>query len=408
MARTKATMPGGARLADHLAVGYLAMNCPLEKVRSALAAHGAQSKRHRRMSHEVLVYFVMAMCLYGRIAYEEVMRLVIEGLRSCLGDAAVAEHAVTKGAISQARREVGVGPLKQLYEEQVQPMGPAGMSGVWYRGYRLMALDGSCLEMPDEAGNAERFGYQETPRGEAAFPQLRFVALAECGPHLLCHARYGPCHEGEITLGKKVLTHADPSMLILADRMFLGFPLWQAAQQSGARLLFRVPSNRRLDCETPLPDGSFLSTLYDGTRDSHRHHPGLRVRVIEYELDGIPDPEPSYRLITNWLDPDQAPAAELAELYHRRWTIEQTLGELKVHLGQRSVVLRSKTPELVEQEFYALLLAHAAIRRLMVAAASQTQQAAEDLSFIHTVRVLRRRLPAVAAISPSASARLAP
>lgn len=398
MARTKASLPGGGRLADHLAVGYLAMNCPLEKVRSVLAAHGAQSKRHRRIPHEVLVYFVMAMCLYGRIAYEEVFRLVIEGLRPSLGDAGLAAHGVTKAAISMARQGVGAGPLKQLYEESVQPLGQPGMAGGWYRGYRLMALDGSTLEMPDDAANAKHFGYQRTPRGEAAFPQLRFVALVECGSHVLCGAQLGPCATAEVTLAKDVLLKVDPSMLILADRNFSSFAFWRHALQFGARLLFRVRSKRHLPCEKRLPDGSYLSTLHDGS--SHRRGTGIPVRVIEYTLSNMPDAEPVYRLITNWLDPQEAPAQELAALYQRRWTIEQTLDELKVHLADRPVVLRSKTPDLVEQEFYALLLAHAAIRRLMVTAASQHQQVAENLSFIHAVRVLKRRLPAAAAISP--------
>lgn len=403
MARTKVTLAGGARLADHLAVGYLVMNCPLERVREVLATHGAQSKRHRRISHEVLVYFVMAMCLYGRIAYEEVLRLVIEGLRPCWGDERLAEHSVTKGAISYAREEIGVAPLKQLYHEQVVPLGPAGMPGVCYRGLRLMALDGSTLEMPDEAGNAERYGYPGSPRGEAAFPHLRFVSLVECGTHVLCHAQPGPYAEDERSLAKAVLPHVDASMFLLADRNFFSLDFWQQAQHSGAKLLFRLRRTQRLPREQNLPDGSYLSTLYRTKSDRRRGRDGIRVRVIEYALDGIPDPEPSYRLLTNWLDPDAAPAAELAALYHRRWTIEQTLGELKVQLADRPVVLRSKTPDLVEQEFYALLLAHAAIRRLMVQAAAHTQQAAEDLSFIHAVRVLKRRLPALAAFPPSAT-----
>lgn len=400
-------MPDGARLADHLAVGYLAMNCPLDRVRAVLEAQGALSKRHRRLSHEVLVYFVMAMCLYGRIAYEEVLRLVIEGLRPCWGDAVLAKHAVSKGAISQARREVGIAPLKQLYEEDVKPIGQPGMAGVWYRGLRLMALDGSTLEMPDEAGNAERFGYPTPNHGQTAFPHLRFVALVECGTHLLCHARVGAYSVGEVSLAKEVIPHADASMLILADRGFFGFRLWQAAERTGARLLFRVAENRNLACQERLADGSYLATFYDSQSDKHHRQPGIIVRVIEYALDGIPDPEPVYRLATNWLDPNEAPASELAALYHRRWTIEQTLDELKVHLADRPVVLRSKTPDLVLQEFYALLLAHAAVRRLMVTAAQQTRQAAEDLSFTHAVRVLKRRLPAVAAISPSGPPSLA-
>lgn len=149
-----------------------------------------------------------------------------------------------------------------------------------------------------------------------------------------------------------------------------------------------------------MADGSYLTTLYVCDQDRRRKTNGTVVRVIEYVLDGIPDPESSYRLLTNWLDIDAAPGVELAALYHRRWTIEQTLDEFKVHLADRDVVLRSKRPELVEQEFYALLLAHAAIRRLMTQAATATGQTAEDLSFIHAVRVLKRRLPASAAIPP--------
>ncbi len=408
MARTKATLGGETRLADHLAVGYLLMNCPLERVREVLVAHGAQSKRHRRISHEVLVYFVMAMCLYGRVAYEEVLRLVIEGLRPCWGDEGLAEHTVTKGAISNGREAIGAGPLKQLYDEQVVPLGPPGMAGVWYRGLRVMALDGSTLEMPDEAGNAERYGYPGSSRGAAAFPHLRFVSLVECGTHVLPGAQLGPYAADEKVLARQVLPHVDASMLLLADRNFFSFDGWRQAQQTGAKLLFRLKRNQRLPRGRNLPDGSYLSTLYRNKSDRRRGKNGIVVRVIEYTLTGIPDPEPSYRLLTNWLDPDEAPATELAALYHRRWTIEQTLGELKVQLADRPVVLRSKTPDLVEQEFYALLLAHAAIRRLMVQAAADSQQAAEDLSFIHAVRVLKRRLPASAALSPSAAPSLAP
>ena len=183
MARTRATLAVGARLADYLTVGYLALNCPLPQVRAALAAHGAHSRRRRDLPHEVLVYFVMAMCLYATVAYEDVLRLVIEGLRGVFGDKAVARGTVSKGAISQARRQVGVAPLRQLYQEQVRPLGPLAMPGVAYRGHRLMALDGVTLEMPDERGNAARFGYPGASRGAAAFPQLRCVGLSgwRCG-----------------------------------------------------------------------------------------------------------------------------------------------------------------------------------------------------------------------------------
>ena len=400
MARSKAELSAGARLADYLTVGFLAMNCPLDKVRQALAANDAQSKRRRGLPHEVLVYFVMAMVLYANVAYEEVLRLVVEGLRPFLGDDGVANATVTKGAISQARGRVGVAPLRQLYQEQVCPNGPVGMQGVWYAGLRVMAIDGSTLDMPDEVANAQYFGYPGASRGSSAFPQLRFVAMAECGTHTLCYANPGPYATGEVTLAEPVIDQANASMLVTADRNFYSYAFWQRAVATGAKLLFRVKRNLRLPREKELTDGSYLTTLYACDKDRRRQTNGTVVRVIEYVLDGIPDPEPSYRLITNWLDVDAAPALELAALYHRRWTIEQTFDEFKVHLADRDVVLRSKRPELAEQEFYALLLAHAAIRRLMTQAAAATSQAAEDLSFIHAVRVLKRRLPASVAISP--------
>ena len=400
MARSRATLPGGTRLADYLTVGYLALNCPVDRVQAALAAHGVQSQRRRGLPREVLVYFLMAMCLYGSVAYEEVLRLVVEGLRELMGDEGVADLTVTKGAISQARAQVGVAPLRQLYEEQVKPIGPAQMPGVWYRGHRLMALDGTTLEMPDEAGNAARFGYPGASRGSTAFPQLRFVSLVECGTHVLCHAQVGLYADHETTLTERLLPQVQPDMLIMADRGFFGHALWQKGIATGAKWLCRARSNQRLPRERALADGSFLTTLYASDKDRrHRVH-GTVARVIEYELTGIADAEPLYRLVTNWLDAEAAPAAELAALYHRRWTIEQTFDELKIHLADRRIVLRSKTPDLVEQEFYALLLAHAAIRRLMAQAAAATNQAADELSFIHAIRVLKRRIPGAAAIPP--------
>ncbi|WP_409525141.1 IS4 family transposase [Nitrincola sp. MINF-07-Sa-05] len=400
MARTKAELSTGARLADYLTVGFLAMNCPVERVREALSAHGVHSQRRRGLPHEVLVYFVMAMVLYGNVAYEEVLRLVIEGLRQLLGDDSLAKATVTKGAISQARGKVGVAPLRDLYYEQVQPHGPADMPGVCYRGLRVMALDGSTLDMPDEKGNAAYFGYPGASRGSSAFPKLRFVAMAECGTHMLCYANPGPYGSDERSLAGAVIDQANPSMLVTADRNFYSYAFWQRGCATGAKLLFRVKSSLLLPREQELPDGSYLTTLYPGDKARRRKTEGVQVRVIEYALEGIPDQEPLYRLITNWHDSEEAPALALAALYHRRWTIEQAFDEFKVHLAERAVILRSKRPDLVEQEFYALLIAHAAVRRLMTQAATTTAQAAEDLSFIHAVRVLRRRLPASGSIPP--------
>ena len=407
MARTKANISGGARLADYLTVGFLAMNCPMDKVKQVLEKHEAHSKRRRGLPHEVLVYFVMAMCLYANVAYEEVLRLVVEGLRHLLGDQELGELIVSKGAISQARGQVGAEPLKQLYQEQVQPHGPKEMAGVFYRGQRLMAIDGSCLEMPDEKANADYFGYPGASRGDSAFPQMRFVAMVECGTHTVCHANEGVYATSEIALAGPVMDCADASMLVMADRNFYGYQFWQRATRTGAKLLFRVKRNLLLPREQNLPDGSYLCHIYPSNKDRRHQTNGIQIRVIEYSLDGITDAEPNYRLVTNWLHDQEAPANELAALYHQRWTIEQTFDEMKTHLAERALTLRSKRPQLVLQEFYAWLLVHAAIRRMMTQAAAASAQAAQDLSFVHAVRVLKRRLPGCVCIPPCAAPILA-
>jgi len=206
---------------------------------------------------------------------------------------------------------------------------------------------------------------------------------------------------GENTLAKSVVPALRPAMLCMADRLFFGYDLWQAATKTGGDLLWRVKRTVRLDMEARLPDGSYLSHIYANTSDRRNRRKGIAVRVIEYRLEGVKDAEPLYRLITTILDHRQAPAEELAALYHERWEIETTLDELKTHLRGAAIVLRSKTPELVKQEFFGLLMAHFAIRGLMHEAALKADEDPDRLSFLHAVRVVQRRMPRYAAISPS-------
>lgn len=372
MARRKGTLGEGARLADYLTVGYLALNCPLDRVHAALAQCGVQSQRRRGLPHEVLV----------------------EGLRGVYGER-IEQTRVNKAAISFARTRVGSKPLELLYRSQVGPVGAEGMAGVWYRGRRVMGLDGSTFDVADEKVNAKYFGYPGVSRGQAACPQLRFCALAECGTHTLIGAHCAPVATGEHSLAQHVLSAVDATMWLLADRGFVGYRLWQSAEQTGAKLLFRARHNQVLPEHERLADGSYLSTLYENPK-ARRAQQGRPVRVIEYQL--VEGGE-VYRLITNELDAAQAPAEELAALYQRRWKVELALSEVKTQLGGQ-LALRSKKPELVIQEFYALLIAHAAIRKLMTEAAARSEAASEDLSFVHAVRVLKRRLPAQAALPP--------
>jgi len=207
----------------------------------------------------------------------------------------------------------------------------------------------------------------------------------------------------EVRLAPALLARLRPEMLCLADRAFVGFELWREAAASGANLLWRVRANQVLPCHDVLPDGSYLSRLYASPAHRRRDEDGLVVRVIEYRLEGVPGAEPLYRLVTTLLDPAAAPAAELAALYHERWESEGTFAELKVSLPGERLMLRSRRADLVEQEVYGLLLVHLALRQLMYEASRQNGCDPDQLSFLHTVRVVRRHLPFHAAFSPSAA-----
>jgi hypothetical protein len=226
--------------------------------------------------------------------------------------------------------------------------------------------------------------------------------LLENGTHVLFAAQLDGCLTSEVVLAKDLFAGLRNGMLCLADRYFLGYELWKQAHATGAELLWRGRKNLRLDVDKRLPDGSYLSRIYSSTTDWRRKRNGIVVRVIEYSLKGVPDAEPIYRLVTTILDPSQAPAEELAALYHERWEIETALDELKTHLRGSKIVLRSKTPDLVRQEFYGLLMAHYAIRGVMHEAALKDGIDPDRLSFLHAVRVIRRRMPRFVSIPPSA------
>jgi Insertion element 4 transposase N-terminal/Transposase DDE domain len=402
MAGAPAGLPVGIRLSDHISLGVIAKTFPLEEVRHVLAETGKASERERDLPAHVMVYYSIALALYMTSGTREVLRCLLEGLRWLWGAEAV--RVAGRSGISQARTRLGEAPLRQLYERLVRPIAMPATKGAWYRAWRLVSLDGSCLDVADTAANGVAFGRPGASRGESAFPQLRFVALVENGTHVLFGARLGGFEAGETTLARDIFPALRPGMLCLADRQFFGHALWQEAAATGADLLWRVKRNLRLPREVRLADGSYLTTIYPSEKDRRHRTEGVGVRVIEYRLEGVADAEPLYRLVTTILDPAQAPAADLAALYHERWEIEGTLAELKTHLRGARVVLRSKTPDLVRQEFWGLLLAHFAVRGLMHEAALRAGEDPDRLSFLHAVRVVRRKLPQFAALSPSGQA----
>jgi Insertion element 4 transposase N-terminal/Transposase DDE domain len=405
MARTVATLPEGSRITDYISLGVVAKTFPLSKIHSVLAATGKSSVRERDLPAHVVVYYVIALSLFMQSSYREVLRCLLEGVQWLL-DPSVRIKVAGKSGISQARSRLGWEPLRQLHDDIVRPIATRSTRGAWYRDWRLVSVDGSTLDVADEVENEEAFGRPGASRGDSAYPQIRFVSLIENGTHVLFGSQMSDYHTGEVTLTKIVLAALRAGMLCLADRQFFGFELWNLARATGADLLWRIKKNMRLARDEQLPDGSYLSHIYPSEQDWRRKTNGVKVRVIDYCLEGVPDAEPIYRLVTTILDHQKAPATQLAALYHERWEIETALDELKTHLRGSKIVLRSRTPDLVRQEFYGLMMAHFAIRGLMHEAALRADDDPDQLSFIHAVRVIRRKLPRFPSIPPSAEARV--
>ncbi len=401
MARTLAKLPAGSRITDYISLGVIAKFFPVEKIHDVLKQTNRASVRERDLPAHVVVYYVIALALYMRSSYREVLRCLLEGVQWLLDPSAKVKVA-GKSGISQARSRLGVEPVKKLYDTVVSPIAEKRTKGAWFRQWRLVSLDGSTLDVADTAENDEAFGRPGASRGSSAFPKIRFVALLENGTHVLWAAHMDQYTTDELTLAEKVIPSLRKGMLCMADRFFPSYKLWGMAAKTGADLLWRTRQNARLDVEKRLPDGAYLSRIYASTSDRRNGRNGIVVRVIDYCLKDVEGSEPLYRLITTILDHEQAPARELAALYHERWEIETTLDELKTHLRGAQIVLRSKTPELVRQEFFGLLMAHFAIRGLMHEAALKAEEDPDRLSFLHSVHVVQRRMARYSAIPPSA------
>lgn len=396
MARTKKLLSARLDIAHLISTGILARVCPRPLIEDVLSRHGRSGQRCRLLPGVLMVYFVMAMALWREAALEEVLRVVCEGINWLGGKVSCAG----KSAISQARSRLGPEVMESLAERVLRPIATEQAPGAWYKGLRLMAVDGSCLDVADEKKNSVYFGYPGASRGEAAFPQMRVLSLIECGTHVVTAAEMGPYRRSEQEMAAALFpVKLNAQMLLMADRNFYGFTLWQQTIDTGCKLLWRVKSNLKLELEQRLPDGSYLSNVYASS--DRRRSKGQQVRVIEYTLDEKSDSEATvYRLLSNILDHEFAPAVELAALYHERWEAENVFGEIKNQLYGYKTILRSKTPDLVRQEMWGLLMAHFAVRQIMFEAALKYGMDPDRLSFINAVRVLKRKLPQAMAIPP--------
>jgi Insertion element 4 transposase N-terminal/Transposase DDE domain len=403
MARTKALLGTGARLTDHLSAGLMARVFPAEVVNDVLGQQDRNSKRVRSFPAVAGVYFCMALSLYPEAAYEEVFATICQGLAWAARSAKPAR--ISSASISVARAKIGTEPLQELVRRCCVPMADERFHPeAFYRGLRLVAMDGSHFELPDEVDNVAYFGRPGSRTGVAGYPQAQCAVLVECVTHGILAANLGPYAAGEWAVCKPLLSALKPDMLCMADRGFNGFEYWRLARQTGAQLLWRCANNRALPRLQELPDGSYLSTIMPtGVGKALAKEQAITVRVIEYALPGLPGAQPSYRLMTSLLDPKEAPALELAALYHERWQVEEVFDELKTHLLRSRRVLRSKRPELVRQEFYGWVLAHYAVRWLLHEGATRHRMPHDKLSFASHIQLLRREQPQSGAFPPRAS-----
>lgn len=405
--------PSG-RLTDHIGLGVLSARFHRDLIEEVINRTGCREKRKRLLPAHVMIRYVIAMGLYAQESAEEVMRRLVGSLRT-MGSFSDDWQVPTGSAITQARQRLGVAPVKALFERAAVPVAGAGTKGAWLARRRLMAIDGTSFDVADTPANVARFGRMGSGANASAYPKLQVTAVVECASRSVVAAALGPCATGERTQAAGLTGAVGPGMLLLADSGFYSFELFNAFAERGADLAWRVGASVSVGLVRWLPDGSHLALIYRPGLSAQRRarlaqtvtaggqvpaETARLVRVIDYT---VPDRNPDgdlITLVTTVLDPHEIPGIDLANAYHDRREEESALNEIKSDLRGRGEVLRSKTPDLVEQQVWGLLLAHYAIRALLVDAADEAGYDPDRLSFIRGLRLVRRQVTDQAAISP--------
>jgi hypothetical protein len=384
----------------------LSHECSLEMINTiisqqtvlhVLRKRDAFEQRERRLNMVSTITTLLAMSLYPEQSLQEVLKTVMHTPQMLWPSEHEAQAVVPgKTALAYRRNQLGAKPLQDLFHRIARPLASPNTPGAFVLGYRLMAIDGTVEAVPDTPANAHAFGRLKTGKGACAFPQVRGVYLQECGTHAIIDAGFWPCQPSEQKGAHRLVRSVTPDMLVMLDCGFHGYPLHQAIDAKGAKILSRLPKSDQPEIIEHLADGSVLALMRPSDPKQRKQAPPLRVRIIEYT---ITDPTwPGYgqthRVVTTLLDPIQAPAMVLIELYHERWEIEITIDEIDTHQRLLARTLRSKTPMGVMQELYGVLLIHFAVRSLMLDAATQQEGLDVDrLSFTHALCVIKRYLP---------------
>lgn len=376
---------------------------PIETINEAIAKSNRPPQRHRKLPAHLTVCLVIALSFWSKAAMRDVLKNLVDGLSTQWTRLSQYWKVPNSASISEARARLGPQVMRRLFERVVHPLASAETPGAFLGGLRLMAVDGTLLDVPDSAANARVFGYPGTRFGNhAAFPKVRLVLLIEAGTHLVTDALICPYRMGERRRALRLMRSVTAGMLVMWDRGLHSFAMVQAALDKGGHYLGRVPANVKFEVEQTLPDGSYLSWIYPDRKSKKKGATRISVRVIEYTLESS-NPNASaltYRLITSVLDPQQVPALVLAQEYAQRWEVENTIDEVKTHLLGRKIPIRSLKPREVVQEVYGLLLGHWVVRSLMVQAAQFEGISPLRLSFTGTLQVLRRAVTKFQAATP--------
>lgn len=363
-------------------------------VERILRETGAVEKRKRMLPARIVVFLVIAMTLFAKKSIPEVLNILVEGLR-IQGAYLLGAALPVKSALTQARQRLGVKPLVELFRALARPIARLDQAWAFYKGLRLMALDGTNMDLPDTPENERFFGRPGAGRGKAAWPVAAVIALIEIGTRVTVDVFVGRYKTSEQSAAIRLMRSLKAGMLLLWDRAFVGYKLWNEAIKRSAHLLGRLKCNMIFEPLENLSDGSFLAKLYPSPYARRKDQGGIRVRIIEYTITNtlVPGSGEKHRLITSLLDAELYPAKDLIVLYHERWEIEIEFDEIKTHMIDKTPSLRSKTPLGCLQEIYGLLIAHMAVRTLMAEAASKWDLDPDRISFTGALQVISRAIP---------------
>lgn len=383
-------------LSDCLAVGEVLRLIPRELVDKALTEQDRSNRRHRQLPDHLVVYFVILMAMFMDHSYLHILEKLGHTL-SWLQGAVDELEAVTVSAVVQARQRIGLAPLKSLFKLFALPLASEATPGAFFHGLRLVVIDGSTFTVEDSVSNAKTFGRSANQQGSSGTPKVHCVALLEYATRVFIDVIFGPYQgSSEKSLSLQLLGRLQPGMLCLGDRLYPSYESCKLVIGSGAHFAWRVKKDFKLKPLKTFADGSYEARMYLYI-NRKRQKEFVTVRVVEYTVSGHSE---KVRIITDILDPKMAPARELAQLYPARWSQETVYGEIKLVLRCRQIVLRSKSPEMVEQELYGLFLAHYVVRYFMFLAASQKGIPPDTLSFKHSLFVIKENLPKLGDFSP--------